>query len=302
METPDVLVEPLKTSLVSNFWCLVRRIYLRAKTKISDFLESHPYGYFIGVLFIDNFDFLLPHETDFYGFQVLAQAGHFSPKTLLDLGANRGHSARAFIKLLPEWNIISVEANTLHKSRLSRIQSKFPNRFGYHIRAITDQPKKDLKFYTPFYRALALHSASALSPEEALLGAELAFPRLKGKFFLEEVTTPTASVDGLGLDASFIKMDVQGEEMNALRGMTELLERRRPVILAETTLDTDKSLRNLLASLDYEAWLFSVEDMFFYRASDDARPEGLSANKNRNHFFFHKDRLPPSSVIKHILY
>ena len=66
-------------------------------------LESHPIGYILGAEMVTRLDFLLPHEQDFWGFRRLA-AGR-SEGLFLDLGANLGHSARGFHKVVPGWQI-----------------------------------------------------------------------------------------------------------------------------------------------------------------------------------------------------
>lgn len=200
-------------------------------------LERHPYGYRVGVLLLDNLDILLPHETDYWAFPLLARQGSpVGAKTILDIGANRGHSSRAFLKLLPGWDVVAFEANPLHQSRLERIRLKHPDRFSFHIGAVTDIPKGDLEFFTPFFGAVAMHSASALSSSEALAGVEVAFPSLRGQFNIRSTQTPTLNIDSLGLECSFVKIDIQGEEFRALQGMADTIKRCQPVILVEMNL------------------------------------------------------------------
>lgn len=200
-------------------------------------LEQHPYGYRLGVLLLDNLDFLLPHESDYWAFPLLARAcPPTCTRTILDVGANRGHSSRAFLKLLPDWNVVAFEANPLHQKKLEAIRGRHPGRFSCHIGAVTDGAKGDLTLFTPFWKAMAMHSASALSRSEALAGVEGAFPALSGQFSVRETRTPTFAIDSLGLDFSLVKIDIQGEELRALQGMSETIGRCRPVILVEMNL------------------------------------------------------------------
>ena len=80
---------------------------------------------------------------------------------------------------------------------------------------------------------------------------------------------------------NFIKMDAEGSELPALKGMTELLERDRPVILMEfhppsieEKRDNPKEIYDLLKGLGYKIYLipnikeeFSYEDL--YLQTDD---------------------------------
>lgn len=258
---------------------------LSAKSFAIRLLERHPYGYALGVSLLDHIDALLPHEAEYWGFAVLAKAFNFNPKVILDIGANRGHSARAFLKILPGWDVVSFEANAIHKSRLTSIKKRFNGQFTFHIGAITDAPKGDLEFYTPVYRGLAMHSCSALSYQEALRGAESGFPAQRGGFKVVRTTTPTLTIDALAIDASLIKLDVQGEELNALKGMASLLKRCKPVLLVETNLLEPNStsraeLVDFLTALDYHPWTYNVESREFEEGWSDA-------TESRNRFFIH---------------
>jgi FkbM family methyltransferase len=132
--------------------------------------------------------------------------------------------------------VIAFEANPLHQKKLEGVRSRNPERFRYHIGAVTDAAKGDMTLFTPFWKAMAMHSASALSRSEALAGVEGAFPSLAGQFSARETTTPTLAIDSLGLDFSLVKIDIQGEELRALQGMSETIGRCRPAILVEMNL------------------------------------------------------------------
>jgi len=226
------------------------------KQLAASFLEKHPYGYRVGVFALDNFDFLLPHEVDYFAFPILARAlGKVKSGTILDLGANRGHSSRAFLKLLPGWRVEAFEANPLHEKRLRQILRNNPSLFHYHIAAVTDSDKGGLELYTPMFQGMAMHSAAALSKEEALSGVEGAFPALTGRFSLTATVTPTIAIDDLALNCDFIKIDIQGEELNALKGMTQTIVRCQPVILVEMNLK-QQGIGDFLEKLDYVAYTY----------------------------------------------
>jgi FkbM family methyltransferase len=249
-------------------------------------LERHPYGYAAGVFMLDHFDALLPHEADYWGFAVLASAFDFNPKVIIDLGANRGHSARAFLKILPDWQVVSFEANAMHERRLATIAARFPDRFSFSIAAITDAPKGELEFYTPVYRGVAMHSCGALSFQEALNGVQGSFPAQKGVFEIVRTVTPTTSIDSVGLDASFVKLDIQGEELNALKGMESLLTRCKPALLVEMNLIEETlswerdQLVEFLTGLGYQPWSFDTQARTFARGWSDMKV-------TRNQFFIH---------------
>jgi hypothetical protein len=87
----------------------------RLKEKAVSLMEKHPYGYVLGLAILESNSFFLPHESDFYGMPLVSS---YRNGLFLDLGANRGHSALGFHKIMPGWRTLSIEANPLHKSRL----------------------------------------------------------------------------------------------------------------------------------------------------------------------------------------
>ncbi|MFC3674861.1 FkbM family methyltransferase [Ferrovibrio xuzhouensis] len=153
-------------------------------------LESHPFGYRLAVFLLDNFDFLLPHEMDYHGFPVLARKIDFPYKTILDLGANRGHSGRAFLKLLSGWRVVSFEANPNHSTRLRHIKENNAGRYDFVIGAVSDKNGGEVSFYVPRYAAVDLHSAGALDEKDAREGAGGAYPKLADKLSMQK--TPPA--------------------------------------------------------------------------------------------------------------
>jgi hypothetical protein len=55
------------------------------RSRAGSLLESHPYGYALGVRLVTATDLFLPHEPDYYGFRHLA--GDCRTGLFLDLGA-----------------------------------------------------------------------------------------------------------------------------------------------------------------------------------------------------------------------
>ena len=64
---------------------------------------------------------------------------------------------------------------------------------------------------------------------------------------------PVRRLDELALDVDYVKIDVQGFELRVVRGLRETLARSRPLVMIETSLETD-AIREELAPLGYSAW------------------------------------------------
>lgn len=216
------------------------------------FLESHPYGYALGVQLVTATDLFLPHDQDYHGFRTLAAgrpAGLF-----LDLGANRGHSARGFAKLVPGWNVLSVEPNPLHEAALRRLSGKSA-RFRYRMAAIDRASGLERTLYVPFFHHIPLHSAASITLAEARAGIELSFPGQASRIRYVEFKVVTTTIDDLGADPRIIKFDIQGAELDAFKGATRTLASSSPDLLVEITF-AEGSLIDYLAPFGYRPYIY----------------------------------------------
>jgi len=238
-------------------------LYQSLKKASMSVLEAHPLGYVLGGALLDRWNFLLPHEVDYHGIPVLAKCAFPPDGLVLDLGANRGHSARAFLYMLPQARVHSVEANALHQPSLEMIRRKFGERFSYSINAVSDISGEKLDLFTPCYGAIRLHSATSIFEEEARLAFEQAFPKLKTKLTMETTRVVTLTVDELELDISFAKLDVQGAELPALQGMRRTIERCRPCLLVEKSSAYVQQVAPFVADLGYRPWRFNLRTLKF---------------------------------------
>jgi FkbM family methyltransferase len=245
------------------------------RSRAVSLLESHPYGYVLGIHLVTATDLFLPHEEDYYGFRYLAGSRRMG--LFLDLGANRGHSARGFAKLVPGWDVLSVEPNPLHEVRLRRLSHK-NERFRYRMAAIDQRSGLELTLYVPFFGSIPLHSAAAITLAEARSGIELSFPRQAPKVSYVEFTTTTTTIDDLNVDPQIIKFDIQGKELDALKGASRTLTNSSPDLLIEITF-AEAELIDYLEPLGYRPYVYrhSTETFGAYM--------GAGTSPSRNVFF-----------------
>lgn len=242
------------------------------KSSVASLLEAHPIGYWLGVKCLTTTRLLLPHEDDYHAFPLLAGA---FPGSFLDLGANQGHSARAFFKLVKGRAAFSVEANPFHRPRLEKIRRRNPG-YDFRIAAAGERSGDTLELFTPSYSFIVCHSAAATTMTEARAGIEGVWPRRAHRFRYHRSTTPTIRVDDLGVEPGIIKLDIQGMELPALRGGAGTIRRNRPALLVEIVTNL-KDIRDLLAGWDYHPFDFLPGQNLF--APLGGRP------RSRNLFF-----------------
>jgi FkbM family methyltransferase len=252
----------------------------RLKEKTISLLEKHPYGYALGLAILESNPIFLPHESDFHGMLLVAanRTGLF-----LDVGANRGHSALGFHKIMPGWCIFSIEANLLHQSRLESLKQRH-SFFDYRIAAADRVSGHSVTIWTPRYGRLYCHSAAAIDRAEAVRAIRMSFPAQAPYFEYVPQETFTLALDDLNLAPQIIKMDVQGNELAALYGLAATIRRHRPSFLIECNLEGDdifKAMRNL----EYEPYSYDRGRNCLIRATQ-------SSMKGRNVFFIPAERAP----------
>ena len=243
------------------------------KEKTVSLLEKHPYGYALGLAVLESNSSFLPHETDFYGMPLVANV----PTGLfLDVGANRGHSALGFHKIMPGWRIFSIEANELHRRRLENLKRKY-SFFDYRIAAADCVSGQSVTIWTPRYGSLYCHSAAAVDRAEAVRAIEMSFPGQSADFEYDLGEATTLALDDLNLAPQIIKMDVQGNELAALKGLARTIEHHRPSFLIECNLEGD-SIFKAMHNLEYKPYTYD-------RARNRLDPATQPLMKGRNVFF-----------------
>lgn len=253
----------------------------RLKKLAISLLEKHPYGYALGLKIMESSPLFLPHENDFYAMSLLARPDENG--LFLDIGANRGHSALGFSKIMPGWRTISIEANPIHNERLQSLknQKKLSN---YHIVAADSTSGKPVTLWTPRYGMVYCHSSTAVDRHEAVRSIEMSFPSQARKFDYVSHEVRTLALDDLELTPQIIKIDIQGKEIDCLHGLTKTIDRARPVFLIECNLDGENIIA-FMKGLDYEPYLY-------LRQSHQLVPVrgALDFTQERNVFFIPLDQ------------
>jgi FkbM family methyltransferase len=222
-----------------------------------------------------------------------------NPETIiLDIGANWGYSAGAFLKLGIKAKIISFEVIQLYGEILEEIVKRHQNQYLYTITGLGDR-NDSLLFVVPVINGFAdtgLTSASKKPNLEALAINILnsSKNRFNTKDILElgfyvfeaEISTLDEELSKLTADqwSNFpvhaIKIDVEGMECSVLKGGEKMLSKDRPLILAEGSNRT-RGIQELLNSLGY----FYAE-----RVSDHLEKfDGFGVHSNG--FFIHTSRV-----------
>lgn len=99
---------------------------------------------------------------------------------------------------------------------------------------------------------LSQYSSIDQNKIEQQIRSDLKIGRRKISF--ARVVAYTVSIDSLELSTSFIKIDVEGFELNVLRGAKKTIQRNRPIIVVEINdSESFESINKFLSSLSYKA-------------------------------------------------
>jgi FkbM family methyltransferase len=201
------------------------------------------------IYFWYSYFFNVPHE---FEFKILSYLPSRSGE-IIDVGANDGLSvvsSRAFNSTNP---ILSFEPNQFYENRLKWLSSRITN-FSYEMVGVGDKAGYGT-LYTPVYKGYSFSVLSSMSQEDAkdLVGRGVFCSNFdENKLKLTEQTCKIIRIDDLELSPILIKIDIEGGELLALKGMEETLKRSQPALILESHGRKIDLVKKFLMSLDYE--------------------------------------------------
>jgi FkbM family methyltransferase len=161
---------------------------------------------------------------------------------VLDVGAHVGVHSRAFSKLVgPSGHVHAFEPNPASQQLLlENIRLAPTPNITAHLFAASRQNKTS---------ARAADTANNTGNFHIM-------PDTESDAAPSVVTVPTRSLDSLGLDvANFIKVDVEGHEVDVLKGGLALIAKSRPVVFCEANhLDDAAKLFSFASNIGYEVF------------------------------------------------
>jgi FkbM family methyltransferase len=186
-----------------------------------------------------------------FGFHVLQSLG-FGPKGILDIGAFEGAFALTARYYFPQSPILMLEAQPSMEGHLQAIARQAPH-MEYRIQLLGPESRKDVPFY---HVNAAVHSSGS-----SLYDEQTSYPR-------EVIHLPMRTLDDVMVEFSgrafdMLKIDVQGAELDVLRGGMRTLEGIEVLVIELSVLEYNKG-GPLMAEV--MAWLsgqgFAPFDLF----------------------------------------
>jgi FkbM family methyltransferase len=250
-----------------------------AKTlKIDQAIRRNVYAYQLFRTYVGRLGFMLPLELEFHAFRVLPSEA----RLFLDIGANDGISARSFRLFNKTTPILSIEANPCHEGALERTKATL-DLFDYKLMAAGER-RGELVLHTPVFRGIALTAYAAIDRSEAEQRLRQDMPSSRGRLKFIETVVPVHPIDDLTLTPDFVKIDVEGFEIEVLRGMMATIERCKPVFMIEFDPGRAAGITDILRPFGYQPYVFDRHANAF-RPYDGGEVDNL----------FH---LPPSNRLR----
>ena len=152
--------------------------------------------------------------------------------TVLDIGAHVGYYARLCSRLVGQaGRVVAFEPHPRVFAVLSRNVERLSNVAPVQTAAAETEGVAELFDYLIMSASSSLHyDASMLAQQKSLLGEGDVAPRIAGGFPVQKYTIRTAPVDVClaeqGIErVDVVKMDIEGAEIHALRGMKATIAR-----------------------------------------------------------------------------
>ncbi|MFE1601526.1 FkbM family methyltransferase [Methylobacterium sp. ID0610] len=171
----------------------------------------------------------LPHDRD------LACIRHidFRDRVIVDVGANHGQSIESCRLYRRDVAIHSFEPNPMLAEMLRR---RYAGCGGVTVHGVGLADRSDVfDLYVPSYRGFVYDGLASMDVREASewLSPETIYGFSRDALSINRLSCRVETLDAQGLKPAFIKIDVQGFELQVLKGAAETLNAFRPVLLIE---------------------------------------------------------------------
>jgi FkbM family methyltransferase len=179
---------------------------------------------------------------------------------VVDVGANRGHSAIAVLRKTRRMKVVSLEPNPALRWALLLIKMLHPVRFSFKlVGAGKDSAEQVL--HIPLSSGHDLSTQASLSLEEfdkvhVRERLQASGHDRKSAHPFKESTIQVISLDSLDLAPDLIKIDTEGWESQVLEGALQTLRDHLPAILIE--VNATEAWMPLLSGLGYRFYSYDA--------------------------------------------
>ena len=208
--------------------------------------------YFLKRFFRNAFN--LSYEEDFNAINLFPEESTL----YLDIGGNQGAVIDTLLLKNKNCKIYSFEPNPeVYRATYSRFKNNpRVNIFNFGL----GKKEGEFKLYVPVYRGYKFDGLGSLDSnfDDTWLSESIFF--YNKKFFLmHEVVCSIKKLDDLNLAPFFIKIDVEGFELEVLLGGEKMIEKSHPIILVES-VEKDSEIMIFMEKFGYKMYRYRKGD------------------------------------------
>jgi FkbM family methyltransferase len=216
------------------------------------------------------------HEDDFRALPLFALP---TEAHCIDIGGNVGQSITAIKSVLSDARITSFEPNPVAYSCLESVAKRFAGITTYNMGIAATN--SDIAMYIPSSCGVMFDQlATTKLPDRSRFARTL---RRFGYSFVssteltfDQIQIQVRTLDGFGLVPDFIKIDVEGSELEVLQGAETTLESSRPVLLIEA--GDRAEIECFLSARGYRRLMYSKGAL-----------SPVAGHKALNYFYVHRE-------------
>ena len=207
---------------------------------------------------LEIFDFLLPHDKDYYALKLLFSVNE--RRSFLDIGGNIGLSSIGFRKLGYKNTIHIFEPDKKLVSRnLLKIKKKYKN---IKIHSVGLSNKNSFQnLYQAYYKNIYFHFNNSFDRKYIRQKLYENYGDKSKKFLIKSKKLSLKKFDNMQISdrVCFIKIDVEGLDHKVLYGMKNCIKKFLPVILVEYNYSNFSKIQNFLKK-KYDCYFYDFKN------------------------------------------
>lgn len=207
---------------------------------------------------LEIFDFLLPHDKDYYALKLLFSVNE--RRSFLDIGGNIGLSSIGFRKLGYKNTIHIFEPDEELVSRnLLKIKKKYKNIKIHSVGLSNKNSSQNL--YKAYYKNIYFHFNNSFDRKYIKQKLYENYGDKSKKFLIKSKKLSLKKFDNMKISdkVCFIKIDVEGLDHKVLYGMKNCINKFLPVILVEYNYSNFSKIQNFLKK-KYDCYFYDFKN------------------------------------------
>ena len=269
---------------------IITNILNSIKYRLIRLIESNPSLNLLIYNNINLFKAFLPHEKDYYGIRLLLK--NKINDAIIDIGGNLGISSMGFRRLGFNNKIYIFEPNKFifKKYIQSKLLKNYSNIYAFNFALGKKNQLKD--FFYPYYKKNCIHYFCSFNKEYLQNSIGITFKNKKIRIIKDSIKIKNFDNLKLKCQPKFIKIDVEGHDLEVINGMDNTISKYKPIILVEFNKSNFFQIKKKLNN--YNAWIYFYSknkfEIFDKKMIDCeiARTDKFNLMSIRNVFFIPK--------------